>query len=642
MLAAIVMSTAVLFLSQTFPYDKFKTPLKHTILIIAVATLGMVTAMSPYMFTGLSVTNGNYEPIAGPGMIMFMISGLGYTLMGLGILVSKYLKSKGKTQLQIKYLLIGLGLMHVFLITANFVMVLVFKNSYFISFGPLFTLPFLIATAYTIVRHRLLEIRELVVKTIYFSVITALVIGSYAYALFLIPTFLPSAHQNTATVLFGLILVLTFNWLKQAIQEITEDIFHKKTYSSQKLLDELGEITSSTIDTKVLTQKVIDKLTETMHISSLSFMLIRQDDNKKEISTITSNQNFSPNLTIEQIEHLASRAKNNPLVFEDLEATPARKLMMDHKISIVLPLKVGSTLHGLILIGEKSSGDVYNNQDIDLLDIFTPQISVAIQNSLTFDQIKNFNTILKKEVENATLELKAANKNLKHLDKLKDEFVFVATHELKTPVTVMKGYLSMINAGEYGKVPEKISSALKEIDSANIQLVNLVNDLLQIARAEAKTLKVTTQPTLIVDIIKKDLNNLKTLADQKNLKLEYIEPEIENISVLSDPEKLQEILNNLVSNAIKYSDKGTITISHKLEKDSLITNVADQGLGISKENQDKIFTRFFRAQEVEGTPGTGLGLFIVKQLVEKMGGKIWFKSELGKGTTFSFSLPLAK
>jgi len=200
--------------------------------------------------------------------------------------------------------------------------------------------------------------------------------------------------------------------------------------------------------------------------------------------------------------------------------------------------------------------------------------------------------------------------------------------------------MSMIRDGSYGEVPQKVQEALTEIDQANQQLVQLVNDLLEIARAETKTIQINTTPTPIYEIIKTNLDNLKALAEQKHLKLVYKTLPHQQVTVMADPDRIKEIINNLVSNAIKYSQSGTITISHESNGKELTTHVTDQGYGISDKNQSKVFSRFFRAEETASQPGTGLGLFIVKQIVEKMGGKIWFKSKLGEGTTFSFSLPL--
>ena len=113
--------------------------------------------------------------------------------------------------------------------------------------------------------------------------------------------------------------------------------------------------------------------------------------------------------------------------------------------------------------------------------------------------------------------------------------------------------------------------------------------------------------------------------------------------VMADKERLREIISNLISNSIKYSQKGTIEISHSIDQDKLITTVKDEGVGIPESEHPKIFTRFFRVEEeaAKGIPGTGLGLFIVKQLLEKMQGRIWFDSASGAGSSFHFSLPIA-
>jgi signal transduction histidine kinase len=291
-------------------------------------------------------------------------------------------------------------------------------------------------------------------------------------------------------------------------------------------------------------------------------------------------------------------------------------------------------------LDEKASGEIYSQQDINVLEILMPQLSVAMENAKSYDEIKHFADTLKEEVDKATKDLKIANQHLRHLDKLKDEFVFIATHELKNPVTAMRGYLSMLKEGTFGDIPAKMKDPLQQLQASNQQLVELVNDLLQIARTEAKTLTITTTDVDICPLIDAILGNVKPLFEQKGLKVEHNCP-VKQLIVRADETKLKEIINNLVSNAIKYSDKGTITVSHEVKEYQVITHVKDQGNGISQKDQEKLFTRFFRAEEqaAKGTPGTGLGLFIVKQLVVKMGGKIWFESTLGQGSTFSFSLP---
>ena len=231
---------------------------------------------------------------------------------------------------------------------------------------------------------------------------------------------------------------------------------------------------------------------------------------------------------------------------------------------------------------------------------------------------------------------------LKQLDELKKEFVFIAAHELRTPVTAIKGYLSMILDGLTGEINVKTKEFIQKVMTANERLVQLVNDLLQIARAEAGKLTVQVSAIDVIQPIQEVLSELKPLADEKNIAMKY---EVANWpKAMADTGRLKEVMVNLIGNAIKYTiGSGVVTIFHETKDKFLITHIKDTGLGISKEAQGKLFEKFYRVQteQTATITGTGLGLFIVKQIVEKMNGKIWVESEEGKGSVFSFSLPLA-
>ncbi len=234
-------------------------------------------------------------------------------------------------------------------------------------------------------------------------------------------------------------------------------------------------------------------------------------------------------------------------------------------------------------------------------------------------------------------------KVLKENQELRDEFVFIAAHELRTPVTVIRWYLEMILKGNFGKVEEEMEEALKVTENSNKRLIKLVQDLLDVARSETGKMEIKVEPVSIKENIKEVLKELGNLAADKGIRLIYQELD-KDIKVRADFYKLKEVITNLVDNATKYTIKrGEITVSHEIEDDHLITNIKDQGIGISEENTKKLFTKFFRVKtrETQDIEGTGLGLFICKEIVERMGGRIWAKSQLEKGSTFSFSLPLA-
>lgn len=244
-------------------------------------------------------------------------------------------------------------------------------------------------------------------------------------------------------------------------------------------------------------------------------------------------------------------------------------------------------------------------------------------------------------------------KALKENQKLRDEFVFIAAHELRTPVTAIKGYLSMIMDGSFGQVPDKIESNLKIVNGANERLVQLVQDLLEVARSESNAIKIALTPLSITESVKTAINELKAAAGKKGIKIIY-EKTAEDKKIKADSYKLKEVLANLINNAIKYTpaaeaDKPagekekTIKIKHEIDGDYLITRIKDSGLGMAPENMEKLFSKFYRVKTdaTANIEGTGLGLFICKQIIEKMGGEIWAKSKAGQGSTFSFKLLLA-
>jgi signal transduction histidine kinase len=237
-------------------------------------------------------------------------------------------------------------------------------------------------------------------------------------------------------------------------------------------------------------------------------------------------------------------------------------------------------------------------------------------------------------------DMKVANTNLKQLNKMKNDFINIATHELKNPVAAMRGFLGMLNEGLYGVIPDKLTEPISMIHQCNEQVVELVNDLLQIARSESKRIQFAVEPVDLLHVVDMEMKILQPLLDKRGLQFKHQKPPFGMVT--GDSQKVQEVVHNLLANAIKYSESGTIEVTYSSEYNMLTTSITDHGYGIDPADMDQLFGRFFRAHNgiAHNVPGTGLGLFIVKQYVEKMGGSVGVESTVGKGSRFWFSLPV--
>ena len=230
---------------------------------------------------------------------------------------------------------------------------------------------------------------------------------------------------------------------------------------------------------------------------------------------------------------------------------------------------------------------------------------------------------------------------LKRLQELKNEFVFVAAHELRTPVTAIKGYISLIRDYPGLNLPSEVNEDLGIIAQAAKGLNQLVGDILEIARSDAGRLEIQLSECDIKDVVQTTIAQLAPLAKEKNLTLTYKDVPMPS-HIAADTVRLKEVITNLISNAIKYNIiGGYITISHTLEGNFICTSVENNGMGIPKEEQSHIFEKFYRAEAAKHSEivGTGLGLFITKELIERMKGNISFISEEGKRTVFTVKLP---
>ncbi len=231
----------------------------------------------------------------------------------------------------------------------------------------------------------------------------------------------------------------------------------------------------------------------------------------------------------------------------------------------------------------------------------------------------------------------------KETDRVKTDFISFASHQLRTPLTVINWNTDMLLNGDAGEITAEQKQYLAEIKRGEKRMEHMINSLLNISRLEDKRIKIQPEPTDIFGVISSAISELSILKNNKNCAIKFDQPDQIPPPIALDPVLLRQIIVNLLTNAVNYSqpDKCSIHVYFKEMKDCYQIDVADKGIGIPFAVQGKVFEKFFRADNATqlNTEGTGLGLYMTKLLIEIAGGKIWFDSTEGKGTTFHFTIP---
>jgi len=280
------------------------------------------------------------------------------------------------------------------------------------------------------------------------------------------------------------------------------------------------------------------------------------------------------------------------------------------------------TLVGAIMIYRQEVRP-FTDKQIELVQNFAAQAVIAIEN-----------VRLLREIEEKSQELALASQH-------KSQFLANMSHELRTPLNAILGYTELILDNIYGETPEKMRTVLQRLQANGKHLLGLINDVLDLSKIEAGELKLALVDYSVSDVVQTVVTAVEPLVAEKRIELKVeLPPDLP--AARGDDRRLTQVLLNLVGNAIKFTDTGSVTIAGSVADGAYMLAVRDTGPGISEEDQVKLFQQFQQADNsiTRKKGGTGLGLAISKRIVEAHGGKIWVESQLGHGSTFSFTLPV--
>lgn len=602
---------------------------------------------SNYISGTKSILQFSFWPQVGWLYALFLALGWGLMLIyGFSCLMIELKNAKGLFKQQIKYVLFGLILGY---LGGSTNYPLMFGFSWFPPYGSALVIAFPILFGYAIAKHRLMDIRVVLrAGSVYLVSLACLILPSLGIK-FLINDYF-SFTGGAVDFIILIIAISIFPVLRNYFYKVANKYFFTSLYDSQSLIADLSDDLGSTLDIGRIYEYISQSLMGAFHTKAIIFMSRDERTDEYEIRYRKGTRRLAPKSFVgnKAVDDFFYK-KNKAVVMDEIKPWEFEKnravleLFQKWNIEVIVPFILKKKVTGLMLLTGKRSRDSYNDADLQVLNIVSDHSAMAVENATLYNKMLSFNERLREEVSKATKELRGANEKLKKLDVAKSEFVSIASHQLRTPLTIIKGYISMILENNFGDISEKQREPLERVFASNERLIQLVENLLNISRIESGRLTFTFEYVQFEDMVASVFEELSSQAKKKGVGFKYSAPDKQLPKIKLDREKIRQVIMNLTDNAIKYTQKGKVDVAIKKVGDNIEFCVSDDGMGISSDDIKKLFTKFTRGTDISlvHTEGTGLGLYVAKQMIESHHGRIWAESEgVGKGSRFCFELPI--
>lgn len=647
MFFVVVQNTTFFLLVPIFPNsNKSIFAEKKNHVVITFSVLVAIIALTPLLFAEFK--DGAPQP--GPGMALFLFHAAFIGAASLIRLFRRLKKSEGVRRSQLSFFFAGTLSMFTLEPLCNFILPVIFKSNVLVSFSPIYIVLFSGLIGYAMVKKRLFEIKLAAVRAVaYIFSLVALAAIYYLAAYFISTTvFRGGVSQDFGVsplnIFLALILAFIFQPVKRFFDQVTDKVFYQDRYDTGEFLIRVGSILTSTTELHVILEKVETEIRQTLKASGGLFLVFR-DGSPNELVGEGIDDSFSDN----DLSVLSRSVRSGLLEVYKLGTSGLEndqelyELLSSKHIALVLPLKSADETIGYFMLGEHMAGE-YGQQDIDALEAIANELVIAVQNARSAQAIRDLNAHLEQRVEAATSELLSSNEKLRQLDAAKDEFVSMASHQLRTPLTSVKGYISMVLEGDGGKITPMQKQLLGEAFISSERMVHLIGDFLNVSRLQTGKFVLDKSLVNLADLVVEEVEGLKATAKARGLKLQYRKPS-RIPSLYIDGGKIHQVIMNFIDNAIYYSaEDTTITIRLGVEEGDVVFTVQDTGIGVPKSEQAQLFTKFFRATNArrQRPDGTGIGLYLAKKVIDAHDGTMVFKSVEGQGSTFGFRLPIKK
>lgn len=556
--------------------------------------------------------------------------------------------SHNQRQKQAVVILVGFVSSALIGIILNVVLPLMYLSWDSSRFGPIAIVLLVATVGYAIIKHKLFDIKSAAVRTVAYGFSIAVLAMVYYLLAYVTSVVFFGGHTTTAVslspvnIVIALVLAFLFQPIKAFFDKATDKIFFRDRYNTDDFYARLNEVVTSTTELRGLLQRVAEEIGGTLK-SEQAFFFVSYDDH--HVSSGTRHHALLPIADVVQLDHYVLDQREDMIVTELLpESHPIHGLLVSHRIAICMPLRRKNVVVGYLALGE-SRGTGYTKRDTRVLLTVADELVIAIQNALSVQEVKRINAHLQQRIDAATKELTSSNAQLRHLDLTKDEFLSMASHQLRTPLTSVKGYISMVLEGDAGKITETQRQLLTEAFVSSERMVHLIHDFLNVSRLQTGKFMLEQHPTDLDKLVASEVKSLQRAAESRGLTISYV-PKGEFPLLMLDENKMQQVVMNYIDNALYYSRDVTQPVLVTLEHvdGTVELRVVDSGIGVPKSEQAQLFSKFYRASNArkQRPDGTGVGIYLAKKVITAHGGEVIFESREGKGSTFGFRLPIAE
>jgi signal transduction histidine kinase len=489
----------------------------------------------------------------------------------------------------------------------------------------------------SIVRYRLFAVDVAVKKATVYGVVGAAITAVLYLVTRTIERYFGLSDIDTIwlVVPLGFMVTILLSPWGQALEDRIHRLMFSKRHGCYETLLSLSKRMSGILNFNELVDTLVHGLVRGIPVTHAGLMIYdattntfvnyREETTLDEGSGADAIPNDSPIvqwLSGDEGLLVKEEVKLNPRIARYFEAAEGE--LEGIKASLIVPLKIENKLNGILLLGEKLSGEIFDAQELDVLSLLANQAAISLENARLYEG------------------LSTSNVRLMEASRLKSQFLANMSHELRTPLNSIIGFSKVLLNRLDGELTERQEAYVKSVHNSSRHLLELINGILDFSRIEAGKFEMRPEKVNLHDIVEECIDSSLPLVRDKRVKIEKDVP-LDLPEVYADRTRVKQVLLNLLSNAIKFTAAGRVLVQVRREPESLHVSVADTGIGISTTDLTRLFEPFQRLDNplAQQADGTGLGLAISKKFVELHRGRIWAESRESQGSTFHFTLPLS-